>query len=301
MGLLGKLIGAAADDAAEKIADAERSAPPDPWRWAKRALALGILLLGWVFILWANRFHVTASTIIVCLGFLAIELAVYNLFRTGARAVADDEENDDSTWGRPLGARAELEREKKALLKAIKEAEFDREMGKLSAKDAEEMIGLYRARAIEVIKEIDKLGGGAGTIREQIEREVKARLELEAKAKHASAGAAGKASNAKAAKNAKKNKKAPAAAAKDAADAAEKAADAAEKAAAAATAAASPSKEPGADAIADAAADEAANAAAEAKEAAAEAKEAAEAASSEVSADEPPPAATKATAKEATT
>jgi len=88
---------------AEKSPDAERSAPPDPWRWVKRGVAIGVLALGWVFVLWANRFHVTASTIISCIAFLAIELAVYNLLRTGARAVADDEESDDSTWGRPLG------------------------------------------------------------------------------------------------------------------------------------------------------------------------------------------------------
>lgn len=265
----------------------DKDKPNDPWRNTKRWGAVLVWILGTVFILWANNFHVTASVIILVLGFLAVELAVINLFKTGVKAVAEDQEADDSTWGRPLGEQAELEREKKALLKAIKEAEFDREMGKLSKQDADEMIGLYRARAIEVIKEIDRLSGGAGTIRDQIEREVKARLELEAKAKHAAGGAAAKASNVKAAKAAKKNKKAPAAAAKDAAVAAE-------KAAAAATAAASPTKEPGADEAADAAADDAASAAEEAKEAAAEAQEAA------ASVEEPPPTAEATPAKEAT-
>ena len=209
MGFWGRLIGAAAAEAAEKIAEADRAAPPDPWRWTKRGIALAILILGWLFILWANRFHITAPTIFLCIGFLAVELTVISLFRTGAEMAAPDEEIDDSTWGRPLGARAELEREKKTLLKAIKEAEFDREMGKLSKADADEMIGLYRARAIEVIKEIDKLDGGAGTVREQIEREVKARLELEAKSK----AVVEKAGAMKAGKN---KKKAAAAAAKDA-------------------------------------------------------------------------------------
>ena len=294
----------------------DKGKPHDPWRSTKRWGAVGVWLLGTVFILWANNFRVSAPVIFLILGLLAVQVAVINLWRTGINAVVEDEEYDDSTWGHPLGVRAELEREKKALLKAIKEAEFDREMGKLSKQDAEEMIGLYRARAIEVIKEIDKLGGGVGSIRDQIEREVKARLELEDKNRHASTVAASKASNVKAAKAAKK-KKAPAAAAKDAADAAEKAASAAEKAAAAATAAASPTKEPGADEAADAAADAAASAAVEAKEAAAEAKEAAaeatpdpedasasdsasDAASDSVAADEPPPTAAKASAKEAT-
>ena len=179
MGLIGKVIA----DAAEQLANQAPLKPPDPYRWAKLAAAGAILVFGWMFILWANRFHLSAATVFVCIGFLAIELAVYNLFRTGAQVVADGED-DDSTWGRPLGARGELEREKKTLLKAIKEAEFDREMGKLSKVDADEMIGLYRARAIEVIKELDRLGATTvGTVREQIEREVKARLELEQRTK----------------------------------------------------------------------------------------------------------------------
>lgn len=164
----------------------DKDKPPDPWRTAKRVAAFCIWLLAVVFILWANHFHPTASAVFLCIGFTAVELAVINLFRTGARAVGggmSSSDLDDSTWGRPVGARAELEREKKSLLKAIKEAEFDREMGKLSKADSDEMIGLYRARAIEVIKELDRLGGDTGTVREQIEREVKARLELEGRGK----------------------------------------------------------------------------------------------------------------------
>ena len=97
---------------------------------------------------------------------------------------AEEEGADHASWGRPVGARAELEREKRALLKAIKEAEFDHAMGKLSKRDADEMIATYRARAIEVIKELDRVdriaAGPGGSVRDQIEREVRARIELEA-------------------------------------------------------------------------------------------------------------------------
>jgi hypothetical protein len=56
-------------------------------------------------------------------------------------------------------------------------------MGKLSQRDADEMIRGYRVRAIEVIKEIDLVErGGVGTVREEILREVRARLQLDAKA-----------------------------------------------------------------------------------------------------------------------
>jgi len=265
-----------ADEVNENAPD--DAANNDPLKWVRRGVYLAALVIGWLFILWQNKFFISPPVVFVCLAYLAVVSTVYALWRTGVVVVTDDEVGDDSTWGRSLGARGELEREKRTLLKAIKEAEFDREMGKLSKADAEEMIGIYRARAIEVIKELDHLeSGSAGTVREQIEREVKARLEIEAKTKKA---ADDEAAATRAAKTKPKPKKDAKAAAADAAAAAAKAAKAAEKAAAAATAAATPA--PGldaaaAEAAADDAADQATAAAAEATAAAAEAQAASEA------------------------
>jgi membrane protein involved in colicin uptake len=155
----------------------------DTMRWVWRGTALAALLIGWVFIAWQNHFHITAPLVVVCLAYLAVVATVYNLWRTGAAAVNSGDDEGDSTWGRPTGRIGELEREKRTLLKAIKEAEFDLQMGKLSKRDADDMIRAYRARAIDVIKEIDHLGlGAAGTPREQIMREVRARIEVDAKA-----------------------------------------------------------------------------------------------------------------------
>jgi hypothetical protein len=162
-------------------------------RWIWRGAAIAALVVGWLFIAWKNKFHVSAPMVFVCLGYLAVIATIYNLWRTGAAAV-DPGEDTDSTWAKPAGALGELEREKRTLLKAIKEAEFDHQMGKLSQRDADDMIRGYRARAIEVIKEMDQLGqGGAGTVRDQILREVRARVELDAKArKPAGAARAGR-------------------------------------------------------------------------------------------------------------
>ncbi|HEX2687827.1 MAG TPA: hypothetical protein VHN14_14470 [Kofleriaceae bacterium] len=158
-------------------------------RWLWRGSALTILLIGWVFIAWQNHFHVTAPLVFVCLGYLAVVATVYNLWRTGAAVVASPEEEADSTWAKPAGALGELEREKRTLIKAIKEAEFDHQMGKLSQRDADDMIRSYRARAVEVLKEIDRIElGSAGSAREQILREVRARLEIEAKSHKKAAG-----------------------------------------------------------------------------------------------------------------
>ncbi len=253
------------------MADPNDDPNDDPMKWIRRGVYLAALVIGWLFIVWQNKFFISPPAVFVCLAYLAVISTVYALWRTGVVAVIE-EEGGDSTWGRSLGARGELEREKKTLLKAIKEAEFDREMDKLSNADADEMIGIYRARAIEVIRELDTLeAGAAGTVREQIEREVRARLEIESKTKKAADDEAAAAFGA--AK--KKSKKDPKKAAADAAAAATKAAEAAQRAAAAAMAAATPAPgldDAAAEAAADAAADQASAAAAEATAAAAEAQ-----------------------------
>ena len=70
-------------------------------------------------------------------------------------------------------ARAILEREKALVLRSIKELEFDRAMGKVSAKDFDEMAGRLRARAMNLMKQLD---AGGSVYREAIERELNERL-----------------------------------------------------------------------------------------------------------------------------
>ena len=186
----------------------------DPVRWIRRGVIAALVVLGWVFIAWQNKFHITAPVAFVCLGYLAVVLTIVNLWRTGAAAMSPEHEGEHA-WSRPIGPRGELEKEKKTLLKAIKEAEFDLEMGKLSKADADAMIQTYRARAIEVIKELERYGDtdtkmgnvdpagrplARDTVRDQIAREVKARLEIE--------GAAAKKKKVRAGKPDKGDKKA---------------------------------------------------------------------------------------------
>src|SRR5262249_25450943 len=112
--------------------DAAMTDPREPMRqsmqWVWRGTALGALLGGWVFIGWQNHFHITAPLVVVCLAYLAVVATVYNLWRTGVAAVATGDDEPDSTWVKSTGALGELEREKRTLLKAIKEAEFDHQM-----------------------------------------------------------------------------------------------------------------------------------------------------------------------------
>jgi hypothetical protein len=70
-------------------------------------------------------------------------------------------------------ARAVLAREKSLVLRALKDLEFDRSMGKVSQSDFDEMAGRLRARALSLMKQLDEDGSGYRTL---IERELSARL-----------------------------------------------------------------------------------------------------------------------------
>jgi hypothetical protein len=70
-------------------------------------------------------------------------------------------------------ARQVLEREKLLTLRALKDLEFDRSMGRMSQADFDEMTARLRARAVALIKQLDEDGSG---YRSLIERELAARL-----------------------------------------------------------------------------------------------------------------------------
>lgn len=170
------------DDAAHDLPEAKVVADEieDPLRMVKLGGFALVLIAGWAFVIFANKRHITAPVVFVCLAYFAILMTVVNLWRTGAAAANSRTVND---WQRPIGARGQLLKEKKTLLKAIKEAEFDFAMGKLSKADSDALIRDYRARAIEVIKELDRGNGAEMSAREQIAAEVKARLALDAQNK----------------------------------------------------------------------------------------------------------------------
>ncbi|MBL8624035.1 MAG: hypothetical protein JNK64_22190 [Myxococcales bacterium] len=159
-------------------------------------IAAALLPPGWMFIAHAHRWHLTPSVIVLCLAWTAVVGAGYALVRAGNAFL--DEVPDD--WFTAGGNQAELEREKKSLVRAIKEIEFDRDTGKLSPADAAALLVAYRARAIEVIKALD-LGAIGMTPRERILAEIQARAQLERQAGKAKAKAAKATKGAKATKD----------------------------------------------------------------------------------------------------
>jgi len=108
--------------------------------------------------------------VLISLTIGAAGFAGATLYRTLAPLVRKDEAPPPGTLSDSL--RAVLEREKMLVLRSIKELEFDRAMGKLSAKDFDEMAGRLRARAMSLMRQLDT---GSG-YRELIERGLQARL-----------------------------------------------------------------------------------------------------------------------------
>lgn len=84
--------------------------------------------------------------------------------------------------------RAALERDKALVLRAIKDLEFDRAMGKVSEADFQELIPRLRARAVRLIRELDSERGYRDEIEKEIARRVGAPAAPSAVPKPAAAG-----------------------------------------------------------------------------------------------------------------
>jgi hypothetical protein len=101
---------------------------------------------------------------------LAAGYAGFMLYRTLTPLVGDPVQHETPmVAGR---ARAALERDKALTLRAIKELEFDRAMGKVAEADFTEMRDRLRVRAMRLLRELD----GATAYRSRIEADLAARL-----------------------------------------------------------------------------------------------------------------------------
>jgi hypothetical protein len=116
-----------------------------------------------------TRQNTPENLILISLTIGAAGVAAGALYRTLAPLAAS--EQDHGTQPLSDALRADLEREKALVLRSIKELEFDRAMGKVSAQDFDEMAGRLRSRAIGLMKQLDE----GTTYRLLIERELQAR------------------------------------------------------------------------------------------------------------------------------
>jgi hypothetical protein len=136
--------------------------------------AIGVLAIAGFTLacLLSYNFRPTAGTVFLTIGWASILGTGYLLVR--AVQAFDLRVGVELAGDLTANRRAELEREKKLLIKAIKEAEFDRDSGKLDGGEAAVAIGRYRARAVEILRLLEV--GAGGQYEALIEKEVARRL-----------------------------------------------------------------------------------------------------------------------------
>jgi len=135
------------------------------------AAAVGVSL---AVVAWASAAAggLTGSAVFLGFGALSLAWVVLVLGRAAVTLVREPARDEEvKATGR---RRKELEREKQALLKALKELELDFQMGKISEADYREIGGAYRQRAIGVLRALDL---ESVEYKELIERDVKHRRE----------------------------------------------------------------------------------------------------------------------------
>lgn len=98
--------------------------------------------------------HLDAPTIALACAAAALLHALARMFAV-VRALAGPERIAEVGRGAGSFTGAELRDEKRRLLRAIKELEFDHGMGKLSQQDFDAVIKTYRLRAIEVMRALE--------------------------------------------------------------------------------------------------------------------------------------------------
>jgi len=115
-------------------------------------------------------------------GIILLSVTIFTAAVVGVaawRTLAPFTQSDRRALPTALGGRtrAALEREKTLTLRALKDLEFDRAMGKISEPDFVEMTTRLRARAARLIGQLDAEGG----YRAQIERDIARRVATESK------------------------------------------------------------------------------------------------------------------------
>jgi hypothetical protein len=144
-------------------------------------------LIGATVVVFISRGETPAGIILLSLIIFSAAIVGYAAWRTFAPFGAADE----PTAPQMLGGRtrAALEREKTLVLRAIKDLEFDRAMGKVSEKDFTEMGARLRLRAAGLIRQLD----AGASYRQEIEKEIARRVKTPAVPTCANCGTANEA------------------------------------------------------------------------------------------------------------
>ena len=136
-------------------------------------LLLGVVgaAVGLAFGLFIGRLQFGSPLVMLAIGGSTLGWAGLAVWRV-VNPLFDPGAVERMTAPREPGRIRDLQREKTAALKAIKEVEMDYHMRKISDADYEEMTRRYRTRALRLIGELE----AGDDMRSLIEQELKARL-----------------------------------------------------------------------------------------------------------------------------
>jgi hypothetical protein len=129
--------------------------PGSPWLVLALALGLAGVVLGYLrFVVGVELDAATFGLALACAALIGALRGmwgvVFALARPSSETIVE--------LGPVYGSKAELREEKQRVLRAIKELEFDHDMGKLSDADFKLVSDAYRLRAIEVMRALDEGG-----------------------------------------------------------------------------------------------------------------------------------------------
>ena len=127
-------------------------------------------LIGATIVVFVSTGQTPAGIILLSLTIFTAAVVGVAAWRTLSPLVGGDESAPAPAVGG--STRMALEREKRLVLRSIKELEFDRAMGKVSDKDFTEMGTRLRSRAAGLIRQLD----AGSTYRDEIEKEISKRL-----------------------------------------------------------------------------------------------------------------------------
>jgi hypothetical protein len=133
-------------------------------------LALAGAAAGLCYGMFAVRLSFGPPLVVLGLGGMTVVLAGLALYRVVDPLLRSEPDRVEAP--RAPARLRELEREKQAVLKAIREIELDYQMRKIAEPDYRDMLQRYRTRAMRIIRELD----AGDNYRALIEEELKTRL-----------------------------------------------------------------------------------------------------------------------------
>src|SRR5450432_1131867 len=109
--------------------------------------------------------------VVLTLAAAALLLVIWLLWSSVQALAGESELSFEEAFS--MGTRSAEEEQKRAVLRALKDLEYERSVGKISAEDYHEYSARYRAEAKRLIRDLDE---SLAEARKQVEREVERRV-----------------------------------------------------------------------------------------------------------------------------